>query len=144
MRRGAKPAKAKVQAKPSGAGKSLTSKGSKVIALEKRLAEALEQQTATSEILRVINSSPTEVQPVFDTIGKSAVRLCDGLFSSFFRFDGELIHPVAQHNHSPEALEILRRTFPMRPGRGLPIGRAILDCAVAHVPDVERDPEYRH
>jgi GAF domain-containing protein/anti-sigma regulatory factor (Ser/Thr protein kinase) len=106
--------------------------------------EALEQQTATSEILRVISSSPTDVQPVFDTIVKSAVRLCDGLFSSFFRFDGELIHPVAQHNHSPEALEILRRTFPMRPGRGLPIGRAILDCAVAHVPDVERDPEYRH
>jgi len=76
-----------------------------------QVSESLEQQTATSEILRVISSSPTEVQPVFDTIVKSAVRLCDGLFSSFFRFDGELIHPVAQHNHSPEALEILRRTF---------------------------------
>src|SRR3984893_6798754 len=108
------------------------------------LTEALEQQTATSEILRVISSSPTDVQPVFDTIVKSAVRLCDSVFSGLFRFDGERLHPVAQHNYSPEALEILRRTFPMRPSRGLPVGRAILDCAVAHVPDVERDPEYRH
>jgi GAF domain-containing protein len=108
------------------------------------LIEALEQQTATSEILRVISSSPTDVQPVFDTIVKSAVRLCDSVFSGLFRFDGERLHPVAQHNYSPEALEILRRTFPMRPSRGLPVGRAILDCAVAHVPDVERDPEYRH
>ena len=108
------------------------------------LTEALDQQTATSEILRVIGSSPTDVQPVFDTIVSSAVRLCDGLFSGLFRFDGERLHPVALHNFSPEALEILRQTFPMRPSRSLPVGRAILDCAVAHVPDVERDPEYRH
>jgi GAF domain-containing protein/CheY-like chemotaxis protein/HPt (histidine-containing phosphotransfer) domain-containing protein len=113
-------------------------------ARNRALIESLEQQTATSEILRVIGSSPTDVQPVFDTIVSSAVRLCDGLFSGLFRFDGEWLYPVAQHNYSPEALEILRRTFPMRPGRGLPVGRAILDCAVAHVPDVERDPEYRH
>src|SRR3984893_10064607 len=120
-----------------------------VIAIENvRLFKELEARnlelTATSEILRVISSSPTDVQPVFDTIVKSAVRLCDSLFSGLFRFDGERLHPVAQHNYSPEALEILRRTFPMRPSRGLPVGRAILDCAVAHVPDVERDPEYRH
>ena len=56
------------------------------------MTEALEQQTATSEILRVISRSPTDVQPVFDTIVRSAVRLCDGLFSALFQFDGELLH----------------------------------------------------
>jgi two-component system, NtrC family, sensor kinase len=165
MGRRIKPAKVKAEAKRPLARKSPKNEGSKVRDLEKRLAEslerekatgellheksralteALEQQTATSEILRVIGSSPTDVQPVFDTIVSSAVRLCDGLFSGLFRFDGERLHPVALHNFSPEALEILRRTFPMRPSRSLPVGRAILDCAVAHVPDVERDPEYRH
>jgi two-component system, NtrC family, sensor kinase len=54
--------------------------------------EALEQQTATSEILGVIGASPTDVQPVFDAIARSCVRLCHGAFSGVFRFDGELIH----------------------------------------------------
>ena len=108
------------------------------------LTEALEQQTATSEILRVISSSPTDVQPVFDTIVRSAVRLCDGLFSALFQFDGELLHLVAQHNFTPEALEEARRIFPARPSRGLGAGRAILERAVVHIPDVEVDPEYQH
>jgi signal transduction histidine kinase len=108
------------------------------------LTESLERQTATSEILRVISQAHTDVEGVFDAIVKSAVRLCDGLFSALFRFDGELIHPVAHHNWRPEALEVLRRTFPLRPSRALPTTRAILECAVAHAPDIEADPEYRH
>src|SRR5262245_44042876 len=59
-----------------------------------QVTEALDQQTATAEILRVISQSPTDVQPVFDTIVRSAVRLCDGLFSALFQFDGELLHEV--------------------------------------------------
>src|ERR1700730_2520403 len=59
---------------------------------ERALSEALEQQTATSEILRVISRSQTDVQPVFDTIVRSAVRLCAGLFSALYQFDGELLH----------------------------------------------------
>ncbi len=106
------------------------------------LTEALEQQTATSEILRVISSSPTDVQPVFDTIVRSTVKLCDGLFSALYRFDGELIHHVAQHNYTPEALEAVHRVFPARPTRALGTGRAILERAVVHIPDVEGDPEY--
>jgi GAF domain-containing protein len=108
-----------------------------------QVTEALEQQTATSEILRVISSSPTDVQPVFDTIVRSAVRLCDGLFSALLRFDGELIHQVAQHNFTPEALEEVHRIFPMPPTRALGVGRAVLERALVHIPDVEVDPEYQ-
>src|SRR6266851_3061666 len=107
-----------------------------------QVTEALEQQTATSEILRVISSSPTDVQPVFDTIVRSTVKLCDGLFSALYRFDGELIHHVAQHNYTPEAIEAVHRVFPARPTRALGTGRAILERAVVHIPDVEGDPEY--
>ena len=108
------------------------------------LTVALEQQTATSEILRVISSSPTDVQPVFDTIVRSAVRLCHGLFSALFQYDGELIDQVAQHNFSPEGLAEVRRLYPRRPGPGLGSTRAIQERAVVHIPDVETDPEYHH
>jgi two-component system NtrC family sensor kinase len=107
-----------------------------------QVSEALEQQTATAEILRVISRSQTDVQPVFDTIVRSAVRLCDGLFSALFQFDGELIHQVAEHNITPEGLEEVHRTFPARPTRALMTGRAILERAVIHVPDIELDPEF--
>ncbi len=108
------------------------------------LTEALEQQTATAEILRVISRSQTDVQPVFDTIVRSAVRLCDGLFGALYQFDGELLHRVAQHNYTPEALEASDRVYPARPTRALGTGRAILERTVAHIPDVETDPEYQH
>jgi len=113
-------------------------------ARNRNLTEALEQQTATAEILRVISQSQTDVQPVFDTIVRSAVRLCDGLFSGLLQFDGELLHHVAHHNYTPEALEELHRIFPMRPSRALGSSRAILERAVVHIPDMELDPEYQH
>jgi|SoiMetStandDraft_5_1073268.scaffolds.fasta_scaffold02144_4 two-component system, NtrC family, sensor kinase len=83
----------------------------------RELTTALDQQTATSEILRVISRSQTDVQPVFDTIVQSAVRLCAGLFGALFQFDGELLHMVAHHNYTPEALEAAHRVYPARPSR---------------------------
>src|SRR5258708_16235535 len=76
-----------------------------VIAIENvRLFTELEGRnrdlTATGEILRVISSSPTDVQPVFDTIFTSALRLCDGLFSGLFRFHGEAITHLAHHTYT--------------------------------------------
>jgi GAF domain-containing protein len=109
-----------------------------------QVTEALEQQTATAEILRVISRSQTDVQPVFDTIVRSAVRLCDGLSSSLHQFDGELLHHVAQHNFSSEALEAVHRICPARPTRALLAGRVILERAVVHIPDIELDPEWQH
>jgi len=72
------------------------------------------------------------------------VRLCNGLFSALLEFDGELIHTVAHHNYTPEAFEELHRMFPVRPSRDLWTGRAILDRAVIHIPDVLAEPEYQH
>jgi len=150
MDRRAKPKKVTAEARPRRARKVPKDQSAEVRDLEKRLAEALklqaealEQQSATSEVLRVISSSPTDVQPVFDTIVRSALRLCDGLFSDLYRFDGELIHSVAQHNFTPEALEAASRLFPTRPSRAMGSGRAILARAVVHIPDIERDPEYQ-
>jgi signal transduction histidine kinase/putative methionine-R-sulfoxide reductase with GAF domain len=106
------------------------------------LTTALEQQTATSEILRVISSAHVDAQPVFDAIVRNAVRLCGGLFCSLFQFDGEQIHHVAHHNFSPEALAEMHRIFPTRPTRALLPGRAILERTITHIPDVlELDPE---
>jgi signal transduction histidine kinase len=122
----------------------LQEKNHALTAAHAQVTEALEQQTATAEILRVISSSPTDAQPVFDTIVSSAVRLCDGLFSALYKFDGELIHFVAQHNYTPEALEAAHRVFPARPTRALCTGRTILERAVVHIPDVELDPEHQH
>src|SRR6266849_755986 len=134
MSRRAKAAKVKAEAKPPLTRKAPRKAAPRVQELEKRLAEAhaqvteaLEQQAATSKILRVISSSPTDVQRVFDTIAESAVRLCGGLFSGLFQFDGELIQHVAWHNVTPEALEEIRRIFPARPTRALMTGRAILE-----------------
>src|SRR5262249_14613009 len=107
------------------------------------LHEAPEQQTATAEILRVISSSPTDVQPVFNTIVRSAMRLCDAQSNTVFRFDGELLHLVAHHDSTPELLEILHRLYPMRPSREQASGRAVLSGAVVQIPDVLADPDYQ-
>jgi signal transduction histidine kinase/CheY-like chemotaxis protein/HAMP domain-containing protein len=109
----------------------------------KELRETLEQQTAMSEILRVISSSPTDTQPIFDMIAESAVRLCGAQFSAVFRFDG-LLHLASHHGLSVEGATAYRQAYqqPREAVRGAAIGRAILDRTVAHIPDVEADPEY--
>jgi GAF domain-containing protein/anti-sigma regulatory factor (Ser/Thr protein kinase) len=104
--------------------------------------EALEQQTATAEILRVISSSPTDVQPVFDAIARRVVALCDGHNAIVLRFDGEMLHLAGHHGVSPEGLERNQRAFPRRPGRDSPTGRAFLDRSVVHVPDRQTATEF--
>ena len=77
-----------------------------------QVTEALEQQTATSEILQVISRSPTEVQPVFETIVRNAVRLCGAMHGGVYRFDGHLVHSVAHDGYTPEELELWQKTWP--------------------------------
>jgi two-component system, NtrC family, sensor kinase len=163
MRRAGKRVKAKGGAKPSVAESSRGSESSRVRDLEKRLAEALkseagavkreaealkreaeslEQQTATAEILRVISTSPTDVQPVFEAIAQSATALCQAANTGVFRYTDGLIHLVAHHNWRPESLDAVRRVFPIAPGRGTAVARAILTRAVVHIADITKDPEY--
>jgi GAF domain-containing protein len=108
------------------------------------LSEALEHQTATSEVLNVISRSPTNTQPVFDAICESASRLCEAVFSVAWRYDGELLHYAASHNFTPEVLNRISKTYPKRPDRTVAAGRAILDGRIAHVPDLLADPGYAH
>src|SRR6266568_1190022 len=149
MRRGGKSTKPKADARRPVTRKSRKNEGSGVRQLQKRLAEALkreaealEQQTATSEILRVISRSPGDVQPVFDAIAANAARLCDAVNGLVIRFDGRLLHLAAHHNIDPERLAAVRQAYPRPPSRGALSGRAILTRAVVHVPDVSKDPEY--
>jgi len=107
------------------------------------LTESLEQQTATSEILRVISQSQSDVQPVFDSIAANARKLCRSTTGWVTTFDGELIQHAATDSVSLEGLEVIHRTFPMSASRGSVTGRAILTRAVTYIPDVREDPEYR-
>jgi signal transduction histidine kinase len=108
------------------------------------LTEALEHQTATSEILNVISRSPTNAQPVFDAIVESAARLCECLFSVVWLYDGDHIHHVASNNSTPEVIKRILQTYPKRPDRSTVGGRAVLDGRIAHIPDTLADPEYSH
>jgi signal transduction histidine kinase len=151
MRRRTKPAKTKVQGKQPSAGKSPKTDDAQVRDLEMHLAkalndraEALEQQTATSEILRVISSSLTDVQPVFDTIAASAARLCGALYSFVFRFDGEMITLVADHGAPGHHLDVVRSMYPAAPGRSGLASAAVLERRVIAIVDAQNDDEHPH
>jgi GAF domain-containing protein len=104
--------------------------------------EALERQTATAEILRVIAASPSNVQPVFESIAASALRLCRGSFSVVSRVEGDLVHLAAMSNVRPEATNAIRGLWPVPLGRKLCTSRAISERRAVQIPDVREDPEY--
>ncbi|HEY6860536.1 MAG TPA: GAF domain-containing protein, partial [Pseudolabrys sp.] len=106
------------------------------------LSESLEQQTATSDVLRVISSSPTNVQPVFDAIAESSVRLCDGQFSFVNRFDGKLVHFASCCGLSAQGLDAFRSILPAPASEDTAAGRAIVRRAVVEISDVGADPSY--
>jgi GAF domain-containing protein len=119
--------------------------------------EAREQQKATAEILRVIRTSPADVQPVFETIVRNAVALCGSLYANVFRFDGELLHFAASHNVglSPaprgkaqdrekwrDYVDLLKTKYPMRPDSSQVAGRVLLTKSVVWLEDALTDPAY--
>jgi signal transduction histidine kinase len=113
-----------------------------VQARTRQLQEALDHQTATSEILGVISRSPTDVQPVFQAIAESSVRLCNADYGSALRLEGGVMHLLAQSGHTPQWLETAHRDFP-RPLTGEEIGgRAMLDRTIVHVENMLTDARF--
>jgi GAF domain-containing protein len=107
------------------------------------LSEALEQQTATSNVLEIISRSAFDLQPVFDTVVESAVRVCGADKAIVFRFDGELLRLAATFNASPELREWIAQN-PIRPGRHSGAARAALERKTIHVHDIQADPDYTY
>src|SRR5215510_12456994 len=97
------------------------------------LREALEQQTATSEILRVIASSPTDIQLVLDTLAESAARLCESIDAVILRVNGNYLQREAQYGSIPTFPAF---NTPLLISRGWPTGRAVVDRRTIHISDV--------
>ena len=109
----------------------------------RELDEALQQQTATREVLSIIRRSPADAQPVFDAIVESAARLCDAVFSVVYLYEANLVRVAATKNFTPDATTQMNKLQQFkRPDRSHAGGRAILDREIVHVPDVRADPEY--
>src|SRR5215475_6409238 len=96
-----------------------------VEARNRELKIALEQQTATSELLKVIGHSTFDIQPVFETLAENAVRLCEAERSFIFRFDGRFLRVAATYNVSPELRTFVEHN-PICPGTGSATARAAL------------------
>ena len=103
------------------------------------LTESLERQTATSEVLQVISSSPGDLQPVFEAMLEKAVRICDAKFGNIYRWDGELMHLLAAHN-TPPALAEVRRQSAFRPSSL--VQRMVETKTAAQVLDLAADESY--
>ncbi|MDH3445340.1 MAG: GAF domain-containing protein, partial [Deltaproteobacteria bacterium] len=117
----------------------LTQKTSELESANSELREALEQQTATGEVLGVIASSPTELQPVLDTVITNAVKLIRADFGHIRRYDGEFLQSVAWFNMGTDEMVALQERS-LRPNRETGAGRAFLERKPIHIPDVQRDP----
>jgi len=103
------------------------------------ITEALEQQTATSDILRVIAESPTEIQPVLDVIAERAVKLCSASFGNVYRTDGEMVYEAAQYNFPQVAVEESHILYPAPLVRDRISSTSILDRKIIHLPYMQQD-----
>ena len=109
--------------------------------LKRELSEALERQKATGEILAAISSSTAELQPILDTIVRTASRLCSAEFSQIYKLHDGKYHMAATNNTATEFIKYSLE-HPMSPGRGSLVGRTALEQRTIHLPDCLADPEY--
>jgi signal transduction histidine kinase len=119
-----------------------------VIAIENarllnELRESLEQQTATSEVLKVISSSPTDIQPVLEIIGARAEKLCNAEISVVSMVEDELIRVASISGMTEAGVEAARHVFPMRRTDETVTARTVRSRSICHVVDVLSDPQYQ-
>ena len=117
-----------------------------VIAIENtrllnELRESLEQQTATADVLRVISSSPGELEPVFQAILQNATTLCEARFGNLALCEGDAVRIRALHN-APSGFAEFATRGPFHPGPKVPLGRAIRTNQIVHVADIREDESY--
>ena len=108
----------------------------------RELTEALEQQTATSEVLQVISSSPGELAPVFEAMLENATRICEARFGVMFLAEGETFRAVAMHNAPAAYVEARQREPLIRPPPNTPLGRILRTRQTAHIADCLAEPGY--
>ena len=113
------------------------------VRLLSELRESLQQQTATADVLKVISRSAFDLQRVFETVGESAVSLCEAYRAFIYRFDGEFLRSEVAINASPELREFVAQN-PVRPGRESCAARCALERRTVHILDVTTDPEYTY
>jgi signal transduction histidine kinase/DNA-binding response OmpR family regulator len=108
----------------------------------RELSDSLEQQTATSEVLRVISSSPGDLNPVFETMLANATRICEAKFGLLFRLEGDAFRLVALHDAPPEYSQYWLGDQVFRPGPNIPLARAAKAKQVVHVADIRTEQSY--
>jgi len=109
--------------------------------LKKKLAEALDQQAATSEVLQVISTSPGELEPVFQTMLANAVRICEAKIGTLYIREGDGFRTVATHNAPPAYVEARTREL-IRPPPDATLGRVAATKQVVHIADIKTIPSY--
>jgi len=119
---------------------SVPGSNEQIALLKHKLNEALEQQTATSEVLRVISSSPGELGPVFQSMLENATRICEAKFGTLFRFDGKVFHRAAGIGVPPALEEFQKQLGSFRPQAGSLFDRALQTRQVAHTVDYAAEP----
>src|SRR5262249_4138684 len=118
-----------------------------VIAIENtrllnELRESLQQQTATSEVLQVISSSPGQLEPVFQAMLENATRICEAKFGAMYLKEGSAFRTVAMHNAPPALAELRRREPVIRPTSKSALGRAVAIKQTVQIADVQAEPGY--
>ena len=105
-----------------------------------RASESLEQQTATSEVLQVISSSPGELEPVFEAMLENATRICEARFGVLYRYDGEAFHPAAMRNAPPAYADFVRSRGRFLPQSGNALDQVLQTRTVIHSVDQAAEP----
>ena len=118
-----------------------------VIAIEntrllRELRESLQQQTATSEVLQVISSSPGELEPVFQAMLANATRICEAKFGNFLLYDGNELRVVAMHGAPVGWAELRGRDPAVRPWPNNPLGRIVKTKQLQHIADIRTEKAY--
>ena len=106
--------------------------------------ESLEREKATAEVLRVISSSPGELQPVFQTMLENATRICEAVFGNLYLYDADAFCMVAAHHDSPAYIEARTRDPLLRPPSDTPLGRLAITKQVVQVADIRTLPSRDH